>query len=117
MATTPYIPTTSSNGTSNLSHLLSERDHQVMSLILPRDVEKVFGPGQHIDIPEKGYTDPEWYWQASDGTVWGIGWRWGQTRLRGRGGKLRESGFFFDPPSPDSAAEFVAFLNREVSNA
>ena len=98
-------------------HLLSERDQQVMRLILPRDVEKVFGPGHDIDIPEKGYTDPEWYFLSSDGCVWGIGWRYGKTRLRGRGSKLRSSGFFFDPPSPDSAAEFVAFLNREVSNA
>ena len=117
MATTQYIPTNNSDGTANLMHLLNERDQQVMRLILPRDVEKVFGPGQDIDIPEKGYTDPEWYFQSSDGTVWGIGWRWGKARLRGRGGKLRSSGFWFDPPSPDSASEFVAFLNREVSNA
>ena len=70
-----------------------------------------------VDIPSKGYTDPEWYWQSSDGCVWGIGWRWGQARLRGRGGKLRDSGFWFDRPTPEAAAEFVAFLNREVSNA
>ena len=117
MPTTQFIQTSNSNGTANLMHLLSERDQQVLRLIQPRDVEAVFGPGDEIDIPEKGYTDPEWYFQSSDGCIWGIGWRWGQTRLRGRGSKLRSSGFFFDPPSSDSAAEFVAFLNREVSNA
>ena len=116
MATTQYIPTTNSNGTSNLTHLLSERDQQVLRLIQPRDLEKVFGPGEDINIPEKGYTDPEWYFLASDGCVWGIGWRWGHTRLRGRGGSLRESGFWFEAPSPDTAAEFLAFINRELSN-
>ena len=60
MATTQYIPTTSSHGTANLMHLLSPRAQQVLRLILPRDVEKVFGPGEDINIPEKGYTDPEW---------------------------------------------------------
>ncbi len=116
MATTQYIPTTDSNGTSNLNHLLSDREQQVMRLILPRDVEKVFGPGEDIDIPDKGYTAPEWYFRSSDGTVWGIGWRWGQTRLRGRGSVSRGN-FFYESPTPDSASEFVAFLNREVSNA
>ncbi len=117
MPTTQFIPTTSCNGTSNLMNLLDPRWQQVLRLIQPRDVEKVFGPGMEVDIPSKGYTDPEWYWQSSDGCVWGIGWRWGQARLRGRGGKLRDSGFWFDRPSPEAAAEFVAFLNREVSNA
>lgn len=116
MPTTQYIPTTDSNGTANLMHLLCDRDQQVMRLILPRDLEKAFGPGEDIDIPEKGYTDPEWYFRASDGCVWGIGWRWGKTRLRGRGATSRGN-FFYDPPTPDAAAEFVDFLNREVSNA
>ena len=77
----------------------------------------VFGIQSGIQMYRLVYTDPEWYFRSSDGCTWGIGWRWGQTRLRGRGSKLRSSGFFFDPPSSDSAAEFVAFLNREVSNA
>ena len=113
MATTQYIPTTSSDGTANLMHLLSPRDQQVLRLILPRDVEKVFGPGEDINIPEKGYTDPEWYWQSSDGCVWGIGWRYGQTRLRGRGA-TRRGKHFFTSPSPDSEAEFIGFLTREL---
>ena len=116
MPTTQFIQTFDSNGTSNLMHLLNERDQQVIRLITPRDVEKVFGPGDEVDIPSKGYTDPEWYFRSSDGCVWGIGWRWGATRLRGRGAKSRGN-FFYETPSPESAAEFVAFLNREVSNA
>jgi len=103
MPTTQYIPTTDSNGTSNLSHLLSQKDRQVIRLIQPRDVENVFGPGEDVDIPEKGYTDPEWYFQSSDGCVWGIGWRWGNTRLRGRGNC-----------SSKSAAEFVDYIAREL---
>jgi len=109
MKTTQYIPTTDSNGTSNLNHLLSERQLQVIRLMQPKDLAKVFGPGEDVDIPEKGYTDPEWYFQSSTGCVWGIGWRWGQARLRGSG--------FSDLATSTAAAEFVAFLNREVSNA
>ena len=116
MQTTQYIPTTDSNGTSNLNHLLPERLLQVIRLMQPRDLEKIFGPGEGVDIPEKGYTDPEWYFRSSDGCVWGIGWRWGRTRLRGRGPTSRGN-FFYENPSPDSAAEFVAFINSEVSNA
>lgn len=117
MATTQFIKTTDCNGTSNLSHLLSQRDQLILSRLKPAQIETVFGPGEEVGLPEKGYTDPEWYFRSSDGCVWGIGWRWGQTRLRGRGSKLRDSGFWFDSPTPDSAAEFVAFLTREVFNA
>ena len=115
MPTTQYIPTNDSDGTSNLMHLLSEKDQQVMRLILPREVEAVFGPGDEVDIPSKGYTDPEWYFRASDGTVWGIGWRWGKTRLRGRGANSRGN-FFYESPTPDGASEFVRFLLSEIEN-
>ena len=111
MATTKYIPTTDSNGTSNLNHLLTDRDHQVMRLILPRDVEKAFGPGEEVDIPEKGYTESEWYFRASDGTVWGIGWRWGQARLRGKS-LMRTAPE--NRPTAEDASEFVAFLKQEL---
>jgi len=114
MATTQYIRTTDSNGTSNLMNLLNEKNQQTMRLIMPRDVEKVFGPGEDLDIPSKGYTDPEWYFRSSDGCVWGIGWRWGQARLRGRGATSRGN-FFYNSPSPDSAAEFVAFITKELA--
>ena len=115
MATTQYIPTTDSTGTSNLMHLLSSRDQQVMRLIQPRDLEAVFGKGSDMCYDEdKGYTDDEWYFRSSDGCIWGIGWRWGATRLRGRGATSRGN-FFYNAPSPDSAAEFVEFLNRELA--
>ena len=46
----------------------------------------VFGPGNgECYDPKRGYKDPEWYWESSDGCVWGIGWRFGITRLRGKG--------------------------------
>ena len=113
MTATQYIPTTDNVGTSNLNHLLSERLLQVIRLIQPRDLELAFGPGKEIGIPEKGYTDPEWYFRSSDGCVWGIGWRWGHTRLRGRG-VVSRGNFFHNHPDPDSAAEFVQFINSEL---
>ena len=88
-----------------------------MCLIQPRDIEAVFGPGENVDIPSKGYTDPEWYWQSSDGSVWGIGWRWGTTRLRGRGPKQSlQNGPFWVHPKEEAAAEFVNFLVRELDH-
>ena len=53
--------------------------------LTPSRLEKAFGPGVDVDLPSKGYTDPEWYWQSSDGCVWGIGWRWNRPRIRGKG--------------------------------
>ena len=96
------------NGTSNLTGLLPDHQQQALRLIMPRDMEKIFGHGSYVDIPSKGYTDPEWYFQSSDGCVWGIGWRWGQSRLRGRGSK--GDGLFANRPGQPQAAEFVNFL-------
>ena len=108
MPTTQYIPTTNANGTSNLMCLLGERDRQVLRLIMPRDLEKVFGQGiADIYEQERGYTEPEWYFQSSDGCVWGIGWRWGSTRLRGRINNATQA----------AASEFVKFINRELMGA
>ena len=75
-------------------------------------MEKVFGPGIDIEIPSKGYTDPEWYFQSSDGCTWGVGWRWGQARLRGRGAK--GSGLFENRPCGDQAEEFINFIMLEL---
>ena len=113
MTTTQFIPTTNSNGTSNLTHLLSSRGQQALRLIQPRDLEKVFGKGNELNIPEKGYTDPEWYFRSSDGCVWGIGWRYGHARLRGRGSVSRGK-MFFVHPSPDAAAEFIDYINNAI---
>jgi len=80
-------------------------------------IEACFGPGDDRCFNQsKGYTDPEWYWQASNGSVWGIGWRWGAPRLRGRGGKQsNQSGPFWVHPKEEDAAEFVEFLLGQVN--
>ena len=114
MTTTQYTLSDDSNGTSNLMHLLDGKDRQVLQMIIPRDLERIFGPGKLVNIPEKGYTDPEWYWTSSDGIVWGIGWRWGRTRLRGRGLAHRGNDFFFNHPKPEEAAEFLRFIIEEL---
>ncbi len=102
-----------SNGTSNLNYLLSDDLQSELRSFTPGMVEEAFGPGDEgCDIPSKGYTDPEWYWQSSDGCVWGIGWRWGAPRLRGRGGGRMENRVH---PDKDSAAEFVEFLKKETA--
>ena len=86
MAETKYtLSNGSSDGTSNVTGLLFPLQLEIIRKIKPQDMENVFGPGIDIDIPSKGYTDPEWYFETSDGIIFGIGWRWGQTRLRGRG--------------------------------
>lgn len=105
-----------SNGTSNLNHLLDSDLHEMLSLLTPGSVEAVFGPGDDLCYePEKGYDAPEWYWQSSDGSVWGIGWRWGYPRLRGRGSDRKNGGsFWVHPPTRESAAEFVKFLCLEM---
>ena len=116
MSETQYTPHYSVDGTSNVNGLLFPHQLQAIRMIQPRDMEKVFGPGIEIDLPSKGYTDPEWYWQGSNGCVWGIGWRWGAPRLRGRGAKQKnQSGPFWVHPREEDAADFVNFLVRELS--
>ena len=108
-----FTPHWDLNGTSNMTYLLSPRQLQAIRLIVPRDMEKVFGPGIDIDIPSKGYTDPEWYFKTSDGIVFGIGWRNGQTRLRARGKRStspRRTSLQLRHPSQAQATEFVDFL-------
>ena len=104
-----------SDGTSNLNYLLSEGLQSKLQTLTPGMVEPVFGPGIDIDLPSKGYTDPEWYWQSSDGCVWGIGWRWGTPRLRGRGSEKKNGNGFWVHPEPETAAEFVEFLKKEIA--
>tara|TARA_Y100000114_G_scaffold118646_1_gene113241 strand:+ start:1063 stop:1581 length:519 start_codon:yes stop_codon:yes gene_type:complete len=105
--TTYTLSINDSEGTANVNYLLSGRDGRGvgdadLSLrgLNPGSFEQVFGPGDDLCYdPEGGYQDPEWYWKSSDGCVWGIGWRWGQPRLRGKG-KL----------SAEKANHFVDFL-------
>ena len=112
MATPQFIPYANCNGTSKVTHLLDERRRQALRLIMPRDLEKRFGAGISGGMPSKGYTDSEWYWKSADGCVWGIGWRWGEPRLRGQS-------MFGPRPAParpisEMAAEFVDFLIEEL---
>ena len=118
MTTTQFtLNNNASNGTSNLSYLLSDKSRALIDTLSPAMVEEVFGPGDdRCYEPTRGYTDPEWYWQASNGSVWGIAWRWGVPRLRGRGGKQsNQSGPFWVHPKEEDASEFVEFLLGQVN--
>ena len=72
MAQTRYIPHNDSLGTGNVTGLLFPQQLEAIRKIQPYQMKNVFGPGLDVDIPSKGYTDPEWYWQSSDGCVWGL---------------------------------------------
>ena len=119
MPTTQYIPHDTANGTSNINGLLFPQQVQALRLIAPRDMEAVFGPGiEDIYEPERGYEDPEWYFKSSDGNIFGIGWRWGQARLRGRGRRgTKSNSLQLKHPTQDQAIDFVNFLIRELDNA
>lgn len=109
MANQFNLDITASNGTSNLSYLLNEESRILISTLTPSMFEKSFGPGDDLCFDQsKGYTDPEWYWQASNGFVWGIGWRWGAARLRGCA-----MGPFH--PTREEAAEFIDYLSKQLS--
>ena len=116
MTETKYNLHSDCNGTSNVTGLLFPHQLQAIRLITPLDMEKVFGPGIDIDIPSKGYTDPEWYFKTSDGIIFGIGWRYGQARLRGRGKRgTKENHLQVRRPSQAQAAEFVDFLLQKLA--
>ena len=51
MAETRYIPHNDCNGTSNVTGLLFPHQLQAIRMIVPRDMERVFGPGIDIDLP------------------------------------------------------------------
>jgi hypothetical protein len=109
----PFTPTDNTNGTSNQSYLLNCEDEHFLRTLIPFTIEKQFGQGSEgCYEPSRGYTDPEWYWQDSEGHVWGIGWRWGSTRLRAKGAG---EGFFTPHPSKESAADFVNFLRKSLN--
>ena len=122
MATTQYIIDLGVvDGTSNVSYLLSDQAQGILRSFTPRKVEECFGPGNARLVEDsysrmKGYTDPEWYWISSKRQVWGIGWRWGEPRLRGRSqvGRKNAVGATWNPATAEDAAEFVTFLQREL---
>ena len=99
----------SSNNTSNISHVIVGLGKlEQLGQITPAVMEATFGPGEDVDIPEKGYTDPEWYFAGPGGTVMGIGFRWGQTRLRGK--NTRDQ--FLTPN--EIANVFLQFIQDEI---
>ena len=91
-----------SNGTCNINHIalrISETDEWVawLSGVRPEHMDDSFGRGQTgNDIDYKGYHDEEWYFRSADGTAtFGIGWRYGNTRLRGKGNTTDENAHHF----------------------
>ena len=100
-----------STGTSNLTHLLND-EHQarLRDVITPDLLLQAFGLGHPLNIPAKGYTDPEWYWRGPENSVMGIGFRWGRPRLRG----------YLHPcviSSPEDVANsFLEFIFLELEN-
>ncbi len=113
MSATQYILNLSvHNGTGNITHMLNPVDVDIVRTFNPIEVEEAFGPGDEgcTDM-SKGYGDPEWYWVSSKGHVWGIGWRWGQARLRGKS-LMRTAPE--NRPTAEDASEFVAFLKQEL---
>ena len=117
MAETTYtLSNGSSNGTSNVSGLLFPQQHEALMQIKPQDMEDAFGPGIDVDLPSKGYTDPEWYFKTSEGIIFGIGWRNGQARLRGRGKRGTKTNHLqLCHPSQAQAKEFVDYLIEKLT--
>ena len=92
-----------SNGTGNITGVLSECDATYIRNLQPMEVAIAFGPGnEDCYIPSKGYEDPEWYWRTESGGVVGVGWRYGKARLRGA------------RITTDEAAAFVQFLQAKL---
>ena len=115
MAKTQYTSFNDSLGTSNITGLLFPQQLEAIRKIQPCQMENVFGPGLDVDIPSKGYTDPEWYFKSSDGIVFGIGWRYGQARLRGRGKRgTKNNRLQLRHPSQAQAVAFVEHLVQEL---
>ena len=111
MAKTQYTSFNDSLGTSNVTGLLFPQQLEAIRKIQPQEMENVFGPGLDVDIPSKGYTDPEWYFKTSDGIIFGIGFRYGQARLRGRGKRgTKNNRLQLRHPTQAQAVAFVEHL-------
>ena len=116
MAKTQYTSFNDSLGTSNITGLLFPQQLEAIRKIQPHQMENVFGPGLDVDIPSKGYTDPEWYFKTSDGIIFGIGWRRGQARLRGRGKRgTKTNRLQLLHPTQAQATEFVDYLIEKLA--
>ena len=84
-----YSETQSAIGTSNITHILCEDGLKTLnandSILTPNNFYEIFGPASEYEPePERGYTEPEWYFKGPGKSVLGIGWRYGSIRLRGK---------------------------------
>ena len=73
---------TACNYTSNVTHLLSEDNADLLMELTPEHLDAAFGRGQEVEESDKGYGS-EWYFRTYRGETMGIGFRWGEARLRG----------------------------------
>ena len=73
------------NGTSKICYCIEEKHiRDWLRTITPGLLTRVFGERTDwCEDPDKGYLDPEWYWNDDLGGTWGIGFRHGVPRLRG----------------------------------
>ena len=83
-----YSESQSGIGTSNITHTMCEEGLKILNtnehVLTPNNFYEIFGPGSEYEPePERGYTEPEWYFKGPGGTVLGIGWRYGAIRVRG----------------------------------
>ena len=82
-----YSETQTGIGTSNITHTMCEDGLKILNtnenILTPNNFYEIFGPGEYEPEPERGYTEPEWYFKGPGGTVLGIGWRYGSIRVRG----------------------------------
>ena len=82
-----YSETSTGVGTSNITHNMCKEGLKILNdnehILNPNNFYEIFGPGEEYLEPEKGYTDPEWYFKGPGDTVLGIGWRYGAIRVRG----------------------------------
>ena len=114
MSETQYIPHDSALGTSGITGLLFPPQLQAIRMITTRDMEKVFGPGIKVDMPQGGLRG--WYFKTSAGDIFGIGWRRGEVRLRGRGKRGTKTNHLqLRHPSQSQAVAFVNFLVEKLS--
>ena len=103
---------TTINGTSNIMHLADRRTQEyILQHVTPDKMYDYFGEGDDACLCEshKGYTDPEWYFKGPGDVVLGIGFRYGQPRLRGK--NLQNQ---FAKPQ-EICETFVNFINTKIA--
>ncbi len=114
MSETQYIPHNDSLGTSSVTGLLFPAQLEAIRNIDPEAMKEVFGPGIKVDMPQGGMRG--WYFKTSDDNIFGIGWRRGEVRLRGRGKRgTKTNPLQLQHPSQSQAVAFVEFLVSKLS--